>query len=310
MKIVLYVVLSVIIGGVISYPIAAYFLFKKFFGRIKQEKIDEWDLSDEHYEPFRKKIKLSKEKMRREEYEEVFITSSDNLKLFARYYPRGEKVALLAHGMHSDPFNNFSVIMQSFLNRGYGILMPDQRAHGKSEGKYSSYGVNESKDLLLWTDYLDKKHEIKSVTIYGVSMGATAALYASDKIDSEKINAIIADCGFNSYKDLIYNNANIPSLPVAMFFKPFSRFAEKITGAKLSAENTLFSVKNARVKILFLHGAEDKIVSRKSSEAAYNACGSEKKLLIVSGAGHTTAFVAGGEKIEEEIFGFIKKATP
>jgi hypothetical protein len=40
-------------------------------------------------------------------------------------------------------------------------------------------------------------------------------------------------------------------------------------------------------------------------EEAYAACGAEKKLIRAEGAPHTLAFLAGGEEVREELFGFI-----
>ncbi len=55
----------------------------------------------------------------------------------------------------------------------------------------------------------------------------------------------------------------------------------------------------------FIAGSLDTSVSPDAVRAAYDACGSEKKLLVADGAPHTLAFIAGGGPLQKELFDFI-----
>ena len=46
-------------------------------------------------------------------------------------------------------------VAYNFYKKGYSILLIDQRAHGKSDGIYSTHGFYERKDMLSWIDYLN-----------------------------------------------------------------------------------------------------------------------------------------------------------
>ena len=46
---------------------------------------------------------------------------------------------------------------------GWPILMPDMRAHGKSEGNIS-FGIRERHDVRTWLEYLEQRFEKKRIS--------------------------------------------------------------------------------------------------------------------------------------------------
>jgi fermentation-respiration switch protein FrsA (DUF1100 family) len=90
--------------------------------------------------------------------EDIYVQSWDGLQLYARWIPaenpRG--TILLAHGYQSTPYIDFSLVLEVYHNLGMNMLIPDQRCHGKSEGKYITFGVKEWRDMTCWVDYHNK----------------------------------------------------------------------------------------------------------------------------------------------------------
>ena len=92
------------------------------------------------------------------ESREVEIESFDGLKLRARWYPcdrtlAGEEdrpVLLLAHGFRSYGAFDFSCGCPFYMELGFDLLLIDHRAHGRSEGRYICFGVNEGRDVVDW----------------------------------------------------------------------------------------------------------------------------------------------------------------
>ena len=81
------------------------------------------------------------------------------------------------HGYHGNPYTDFGPVLEKFKNLGYSLLLPYQRTHGKSEGKYLTFGVKESKDCLYWAKYIAKRFPNRSISLHGISMGgATVAM--------------------------------------------------------------------------------------------------------------------------------------
>lgn len=84
-------------------------------------------------------------------YEDVFITSFDGLRLHAKFYAASERkapVQIMFHGYKSSAERDFCGGLREGIDGGFNVLLVDQRAHGESEGKYLTFGVNERFDCL------------------------------------------------------------------------------------------------------------------------------------------------------------------
>lgn len=86
------------------------------------------------------------------------IKSKDGLTLRAAYIPREDAkgTIICMHGYHSTNNIEFVPEVRFLWNLGYNILLPWQRSHGKSEGRYITYGVKERHDLKRWILYTNR----------------------------------------------------------------------------------------------------------------------------------------------------------
>ena len=66
-------------------------------------------------------------------------------------------------------------------------------------------------------------------------------------------------------------------------------------------------MEKAKVPILFIHGSEDNFVKTEMVYQVYDACSSEKELLIVEGAGHGNSSNHDPELYFTTVFTFIDK---
>ena len=116
-------------------------------------------------------------------YEDVFITSFDGLRLHAKFYAAPDPkapVQIMFHGYKSAAERDFCGGLREGIDGGFNVLLVDQRAHGESEGKYLTFGVNERFDCLSWANYAAERfgRDVK-IYLYGISMGAATVLMAS-----------------------------------------------------------------------------------------------------------------------------------
>ena len=111
------------------------------------------------------------------------IKSKDGLTLRAAYIPREDAkgTIICMHGYHSTNNIEFVPEVRFLWNLGYNILLPWQRSHGKSEGRYITYGVKERHDLKRWILYTNRHLGAKNKDIFlcGISMGCATTLMAA-----------------------------------------------------------------------------------------------------------------------------------
>ena len=128
-------------------------------------------------------------------YEALSIRSQDGLRLFGRYYHvrDGAPILIEVHGYHGTALRDFCGGNLLARAAGYNTLVIDQRAHGKSEGKIISLGINEREDCLLWAEYAAGRWPGVPLILSGVSMGAATVLMASSLPLPESVRGIMAE---------------------------------------------------------------------------------------------------------------------
>lgn len=82
-------------------------------------------------------------------------------------------------------------LVKAFLDSGYVVVAYDQRASGRSTGKYRGEGQYEASDLQALISYLElRKRIIHPLLIAGYSLGADAAMLAAH--EEKRINKVVA----------------------------------------------------------------------------------------------------------------------
>ncbi len=241
---------------------------------------------------------------------EVSVSSEDGLRLAADYRDaHSAYTAILLHGYHSDPMLNVSVQGACFAKRGYNILIPDQRAHGRSGGERTGLGILEQEDLLTWTRWLLAETSTRRIVVYGVSMGAATTAYASDRLDPQTVAAIVLDCGFDSPDSQIRRECVKRHLPPFLMMPVIRLLAKRRLGRDIRC-SVHDSLSRTTIPAYFLHGTRDQTVLWTEGRAAFEACASKKSFYSVAGVGHAAAFLKDPERAEEALFAFLEEVDP
>ena len=233
---------------------------------------------------------------------------SDGLILYADRFiqknPKGR--ILLFHGYRSMAETDFACVMESYYNKGFELILVDQRAHGKSAGNWIGFGVLERKDCLAWIRYLNREFGAIPTYLCGISMGASTVLMATGQPLPKNIRGVIADCGFTSPKEIISHIIKQKlHLPSPLLLPILSIFSKIFAGYFFGEYSVAEAMKNNTLPILFIHGKADRFVPTEMSIQNYNACHSKKKLILVDDAGHGTAFLQDRAHVEKEILDFL-----
>ena len=230
--------------------------------------------------------------------------------------------------MNENPTNKFIVLVHGvsicyvgslkyfdiFYKNGFNVLIVNQRRHGKSEGKYSTYGFYEKYDVNMWIEYIKSRFGNDIILgLHGESMGAGTVMETIPLNDSIKF--VIEDCGYSNFHELIgfqithaYKNRLVrkilrPSLIFANFFMK--------TKAKFSMKKIvpIDIVSSTSLPMMFIHGKEDYFVPWYMAVDLYKAkTKGYKELYLVEGAKHAEALEVNKILYEKKIMTFIEKA--
>lgn len=262
------------------------------------------------YKAYHDVMRQDIENAQKMKYEEINIKSFDGLTLYGRYYEKikGAPIEIMVHGYKGSGFRDMSTGIRRAFACNRNALVIDQRSCGNSQGKVISFGINESKDLLVW---IDKVIEIfgddVKIILTGISMGAATVLTVSGWNLKKNVIGILADCGYDSASNIIKKVLRDLKLPVKLFY-PFIKLSAKLFGRfDLEESSPIESIKKCNVPVIFYHGNKDGFVPYEMSINLYNQCTSEnKKLVIIENAGHGIAFLVNPDKYIDELNLFFK----
>lgn len=243
-------------------------------------------------------------------YELQYIRSYDGLRLAGKLYKNNnsDKIIILFHGYRSIAENDFSIYFKWYYDLGFNILLIDQRAHGKSDGKYITLGIKEKKDCVSWCQYVIEHIDgINEIVLGGISMGATTILLASGLDLPNEVKGIIADCGFTSPKNIIIKVANYDYGINAKVLLPLINLICKIKdNFSIYKDDVRHAMQNNKIPILFIHGLSDNYVPSRMSKENYEACNSRKELVMIDCVNHGLSCVQDKEKVHNSIKKFLK----
>ena len=126
-------------------------------------------------------------------YEDVYVTSHDNLKLYGRLYMNDEKkpIIICFHGYKGNYKDNHLGMKKYAFDNNFNLLLVSQRAHYESEGKTITFGIKERRDVQVWSNYISEKYPRNKIILAGTSMGGATVLMASDLTLPKNVIAII-----------------------------------------------------------------------------------------------------------------------
>ena len=205
-------------------------------------------------------------------YEQVELTTSDNIKLDAWYIPAAQAkfTVLFCHGNAGNIGHRLDSLA-IFHSLGLNCLIFDYRGYGNSGGRPSETGTY--LDARAAWDWLveNKKIPAENIIIFGRSLGGAVAANLAGQ--TQPTGLVLESC-FTSFVDIAKHY--YPLLPV----KIFARFDY----------NTIESVKKISCPLLVIHSPDDEIIPFKMGQKLYDIASVPKQFAQISG-GHNEGFV-------------------
>lgn len=189
----------------------------------------------------------------------------------------------------------------SFLREDHHLLLVDLRAHGDSEGRFTTFGKEEVRDVQAAVSYLQDRDEVEDVAAWGVSMGAATLLLAADP----RLEAVVAE---SPYADLP-GAVRVPGppfldVPVRVLFGLWARLLLNMDPAEVRPVDR---VPDLPFPTLLIHGAEDATVPVDHGRRIAEAGGDAVEAWFVEGAGHDACHEAAPAAYEERVQAFLDR---
>ena len=242
----------------------------------------------------------------------VQITADDGTLLSAQYCHEADDAptAIIMHGYRATAMRDTMGLIVLCKKLGFNLLMPDQRAHGRSGGRSITMGARERYDARAWAYWASvRSYGKSSIFLMGVSMGAATVLLASGLDLPDNVRGIIADCGYSSIRDICRTclPKYLPHVPVGPGYAVGKAGAELFAHFDPDTIDCRKAVAHSNVPILFIHGSADDFVPCSMSRENYAACTSEKELLIIPGATHAMCYYYDTPAYAKAVTDFLKK---
>lgn len=307
------VILTIILLIPAAVAAASYFCYRLAFSVPKQSREALFEMPDtEQYAPYSAEARQMISDALEIPYKEAVVTSYDGLRLFGKCYIASADAPwlIMLHGYRSGAERDFCGGLKFGIDSGFNVLLVDQRAHGKSEGKCLTFGIKERYDCLTWINYvISQAGGSCKIALYGMSMGAATVLMAAGSGLPKNVACIVADCGYTSPKAIIKKVIREMHYPVFPTYALVRLGGMLFGGFDIEEYSAVQAMEKCDIPVLFIHGDDDRFVPCDMGRENHRHCRAEgKKLLIVPNAGHGMSYMSDKRAYLGTVSEFLKSA--
>jgi fermentation-respiration switch protein FrsA (DUF1100 family) len=256
-------------------------------------------------------------------YQPADFQSSDGINLKGWYLPAASKSAasepsagssapagtiIYCHGVNRTRIEMLPMA-QFAHSLGYNGLVFDFRHEGASGGAISTIGYQERLDVEGAVRYvLDQQHAAQPVVLWGVSMGAAAALMAA--AETPEPAAVVSDSTFLTFDDTVQHHWKLyvggPAFPITDEVIAWAGLRGHFRPSDFDLRTAVEHI-NPR-PILFVAVEGDKRMPPAIARTLYDlATSSDKMLVVLPGNRHGEGFKSGQDQYEQAVKQFLRK---
>ena len=182
-------------------------------------------------------------------------------------------------------------------------MIPYQRAHGLSQGKYISFGALEHLDVMKWVEKINKLYPDGNIILHGLSMGGGIILDLADK-EMKNVRCFIADAPNTSIEEVFQNISHdvfkkdsdkICECVLERFKKEFHVDASSFDSIKI--------VSKGKYPLFLTAGSEEKLDETLLKIKNNNP--EETKIVILPGCNHGNGMYKQTELFQNSLKEFI-----
>lgn len=228
-------------------------------------------------------------------------------------YAGADRALVMVHGHTSSRTTEFKGrfvdLVVALHQRGFTVLVFDQRGHGASDPARTGFGALEHADVAGAIDWLTAQgYPAERIGVFGVSMGGMAAIRAV--AENPAIPALVTDSTPPRVLDVVRREwVTASGLPG--FFLPTTLLAARLQyGLDLNAAPALATLPQVAPRpVLLIHGAADALVPPDEADALAAALPSAERWLV-PGAPHAESFLADPTGYAARVGDFFTRHIP
>lgn len=165
---------------------------------------------------------------------------------------------------------------------GFDVVLLDLRAHGRSGGKYITYGAKEKHDVqAVMNNLLRKKTVNAPYYVFGSNLGgAVAVQYAAIEPNVQGVVALAPYKDFASIAN--WQLTFIAPIMTAKNVQKVIAHTADVGDFDPAEASALRAAKSVKCPLLLVHGVLDLAVPLEQTQAVYEAAAGPKELLLVT----------------------------
>jgi fermentation-respiration switch protein FrsA (DUF1100 family) len=220
-------------------------------------------------------------------------------RIHAWWWPDADPKAPVIFYLHGARWNLTGHVrrIEQLRRFGFSVFAIDYRGFGKSDGELPSEQMCYEDASAGWAWLAKQQPDAARRFIYGHSLGGAVAidlaarLAASENGKGPQARGLIVESSFTSLPD-VAAELSFSWLPTSLILS--QRF------------DSIDKIKAVDIPVLVVHGAGDRFIPAKFSQALYQAAPNPKKLLLIENGSHNNSMWIGNGEYQHalgELFG-------
>ena len=213
---------------------------------------------------------------------------------------------ILCHGLGANR-SDLLDIAAALSRAGYNLLVFDFRAHGESQGRVTSFGWREQRDLEGALAFLGRQPEIpeRPYGVFGISMGGAVAVMVAAR--DERLGAVAVDSIYPNLEESIAHHIKLlyrlPRIPFLLFVSSTYRIRFGVWPRQMSPLDAVSHISPRA--LLVIHGGSDPRMPKDDATRLFEAAQEPKQLWIIEEADHLGGLQADPETYLQKLVGFF-----
>jgi len=193
---------------------------------------------------------------------------------------------------------------------GCALLPVSLRAHGDSSGDFNDIGYSARHDVVAAVEYLEHRRPGRPILVFGSSLGAAAATFASADL-KRRVAGYILEAPYLDLRSAVRNRTR-ESLPVGLewvAYRGLLAVAPLVLPDldRISPFEAILGIP-AEVPVLVISGREDRKARPEQVEALFERVRSHGRLLMFPKAGHLHYAEDERDRYRKTVLDFVAEA--